>query len=103
MTKKFWNNWKNRLGDTKQIYLCRQKTKWSDYENNLRYSKRLLNDYIGERILSYKFNGNTVDLVIERKRYVDDGHFNWHYNIENEYITIKRKDIVSVRFGKIKY
>ena len=100
MTKKFWRDWKRRIGETRQVYLCRQKTKWFDYQNSLDYAKDLLDLWRGERILSYKFNGDTIDFVIERKHYVNDGHFNWHYHVENEYLTIKRKDIVSVEFKK---
>ena len=100
MTKKFWNDWKARIGETEQVYLCLPKSKWLDYQNSMFYSRGLLNLNKGERILSYKFNGNIVEFAIERKIYVYDGHFNWHYNVQNEYVTIHRKDIVSVEFKK---
>lgn len=89
MTKKYWNDWQKRLGETKQIYLC--------------YPKRLLYSDKGERILSYKFNGDTVDLVIQRKRYVSDNKPPYyHYHVENEYITLNRVDIASIEFDKYK-
>ena len=100
MTKKFWNDWKRRIGETKQVYLCRHKTKWFDEKNSLRYSKDLLNLWRGERILSYKFNGNTIDFVIERKHYVAGGPMGYHYHTENEHVTIHRKDIITVEFKK---
>jgi hypothetical protein len=102
MTKKFWNDWKRRIGETKQVYLCRHKTKWFDEENSLRYSKDLLDLWIGERILSYKFNGSTIELVIERKIYTEGGPWPlcYHYETQNECVTIHRKDIVSVEFKK---
>ena len=100
MTKKFWNDWKCRVGETEEVYLCRPKSKWLDYQNSMYYSIHLLNLNKGERILSYKFKGEDVELVIERKNYVYDGHGEYHYNVQNEYLTLHRKDIVSVRFKK---
>lgn len=99
MTKKFWNDWKARIGETEQVYLC-PKYGWLKGCNDLFYADRLLDLYKGERILSHKFNGNTIELVIERKIYVEDGIFGWHYDVQNECVTIHRKDIVSVTFKK---
>ena len=103
MTKKFWNDWKRRFGETEQVYIARQKCRWHDYDNSLRYSHDLLDLGVGERILSCKFNGNTVELVIERKIYEGTSTFPYyHYNSKNECITLKRKDIVSLDFKKTK-
>lgn len=100
MTKKFWNDWKNRVGETEQVYLCRPKSKWFDYSNSLSYSRDLLNLRNKERILSYKFNDDVVEFVIERKNIVYDEHYHCHYNTQNEYVKINRKDIISIKFKK---
>ena len=98
MTKKFWNDWKGRIGETEQVYLC-----WKfNNDNRLRYSSDLLDLDVGDRILSTEFNKDTVKMKIERKNYVADySTKGYHYNVQNEYVTIDRKDIVSVEFKKI--
>ena len=101
MTKKFWNDWKARIGETEQVYLC-PKNGWLKGRNDLFHADRLLDLYTGERILSRKFNGNTIEFVIERKIYTEGGPWPlcYHYETQNECVTIHRKDIVSVTFKK---
>ena len=98
MTKKFWNDWKARIGETEQIYLCSKFTN----DNKRWNSNSLLNLGVGDRILSTEFNKDTVKMKIERKNYVADySTKGYHYNVQNEYVTVDRKDIVSVEFKKI--
>lgn len=91
MTKKFWKDWQNRIGETKNIYLrtCvfnKNNVKW--YYHNV-----LSNLYDKDKILKASFHGDAVDLIIERYWYVD-GH--WH--IENEYLTLHRNEIKTIVF-----
>jgi hypothetical protein len=97
MTKKFWNDWKGRFGETEQVYI----RQWYGSSKDWAFTVSLLNLYRGERILSHKFNGDTVDLVVERKIYVEDSTFPYyHYNTKNECVTLRRKDLITVRFKK---
>jgi hypothetical protein len=97
MTKKFWNDWKGRFGETEQVYIRR----WYGSSKNWAFTVNLLDLYRGERILSHKFNGDTVDLVIEKKIYVESSTYPYyHYSAKNECVTLKRKDIVTIDFKK---
>ena len=105
MTKKFWNDWQKRVGETKQVYLSY--TSFGRKLNTLWCARLLLNETFSDkdgndRIISIKFNSNTVDMIIERKRRVIDlsSRRGYHYHTENEYVTLHRKDIVSVEFIK---
>lgn len=90
MTKKFWNDWQKRIGETKQIY------GW--YENSKgKCVGGSLTGYLPFKILSAKFNGDTIDLKLEIKSEV------WtfqgiHTHVENKYLTLNRKDISTVEF-----
>ena len=92
MTKKFWKDWQNRIGETKNIYLgtCvfnKNSERW--------YCYCILSTLYEDKILKTSFYGDAVDLVIERHRYVD-GH--WH--IENEFLTLHRNEIKTIKFIK---
>lgn len=97
MTKKFWNDWQNRIGETKQIY------DWLTYQTYNGIEKKQIGGsiigYLPFKILSAKFNNDIVDLVLEIKREV------WtkngiHIHVENKYFTLNRKDISTVTFNK---
>jgi len=91
MTKKFWNNWQNRIGETKNIYLNHFIT-----NGNKTYYNYILSGVYGEdKILHATFHGDTVDLIIERH-----GWGNGHNIVENEYLTLHRIDINSIEFIK---
>lgn len=88
MTKKFWKDWQNRIGETKGIKL--------NYcvfnKNNARcYWHSVLGNE--DKILKASFHGDAVDLTIER-------HWtkNGHYVVENEYLTIHRQEIKTIEF-----
>ena len=92
MTKKFWNDWQNRIGETKQIYVY-SGLSWSGYAQ----SHALLNT--NDRIIKTTFYGDKVDLVIERHNEV----INWslrskQQHVENEYKTLTRTDIKYIDF-----
>lgn len=89
MTKKFWNDWKSRLKETKNIYTTK-------YYN---WGRHVLHETMGESIIEGTFHGDKVDLVIER-----------HFDVVNkltrrlehcvgyEYLTLHRNDIITVTF-----
>ena len=94
MTKKYWKDWQNRLGETKNIYKF-----WFHLDGWKRKSCRgELNNLAGDKLAKATFNHatDTVELVIER----------WHQtftksiHIQNEYITLHREDIASIEFKK---
>ena len=99
MTKKFWKDWQNRIGETKAIYgWC----KWTRYDGvKMKREGGSLIGYSTFKILSAKFNGDTVDLKLE----VVDRTFNrstWSFNnhVENKYYILHRNDISTVKFIK---
>ena len=105
MTKKFWNDWQKRVGETKQVYLAYEV--FGRTNNVLRYGKKLLierlDDYGCDKVVSVNFKGDTVYLVIARKHLVYDGrNVGYHYHSENEYVSLNRKDIISVGFFESK-
>ena len=87
MTKKFWNDWQKRVGETKQILGF---LPWGEAGGSLI-------GYLPFKIISAKFNGNTVELVLETKSEVF-GKNGYHIHIENKYFTFNRKDIATVEF-----
>ena len=91
MTKKFWKDWQNRIGETKNIELCSFVT---NKNNGRTYYHSVLSN--GEdKILKASFHVDSVDLVIERH-----GWGNGHNTIENEYFTLHRTEIDSIEFVK---
>ena len=98
MTKKFWNDWQKRIGETKDIELF-NKFEYSNGTIHLSKSYRtVLNDK--DKIIKATFHGDAVDLVIERHKWVFGKNCNDHWNIENEYITLHRNDISGIKFIK---
>ena len=90
MTKKFWLDWQKRIGETKQIY------GW--YENSKgKCVGGSLIGYLPFKIILAKFNGNTVELVLETKSEVF-GKNGYHIHVENKYFTLNRKDISTIEF-----
>ena len=104
MTKKFWNDWQKRIGETKQVYLAYKPYFEDRIENRLSYSRDLIGyrlDKDGcDEIVSVKFDSNSVHFVISRKTLVTDlaSRRGYHYHAENKEISVNRKDIVSVEF-----
>ena len=91
MTRKFWNDWQKRIADTKKII------GW--YEEACGKRKGSLIGYLPFKILSAKFNNDTVDLVLELEFDVVDEN-GWHTRFENKTFTLNRKDIATVEFFK---
>lgn len=94
MTKKFWKDWQNRIGETENISLnvC-----IFNKNNGRYYYHSVLSHAFGydDKILKASFNGDAVDLVIERH-----GWANCHHIVENEYLTLHRTEIDSIKFIK---
>ena len=88
MTKKFWNDWQKRVGETKAIY------GW--YENSKgKCIGGSLVGYLPFRIISAKFNKNIVELVLEETslNVITNRH-----HVENRYLTLNRKEIATIYF-----
>jgi len=102
MTKKFWNDWQKRIGETKQVYLSYDffGRKMNGRCNCRRLLTYRLTDDGNDKVISVKFNGDTVSMVIERKTCVTDlsSRRGYHYHSENEHITLNREDIITVEF-----
>lgn len=92
MTKKFWNDWQNRIGETKNIWL------FSKYYGNAFYGLYVLNT--DDHLIKATFHGDAVDLIIERHKWVFGVNCNDHFHIENEYLTLHREEISSIEFKK---
>ena len=93
MTKKYWNNWQNRIGETKNIYL------FSKYYGNAFYGSYVLNT--NDRLIKATFHGDAVDLIIERHNKVIDWNTrSLKQHVENEYLTLHRNEIASIEFIK---
>ena len=93
MTKKFWNDWQKRVGETKAIYGWYENSKGREIGGSLI-------GYLPFKIISAKFNGNTVNLVLETKSEVFDKN-GYHIHVENKYFTFNRKEISTVEFNNI--
>lgn len=97
MTKKFWNDWQKRIGETKNIY-----TFSCTFEGQPRngYKHRILsNDK--DRLIKATFYGDAVELVIERHTTVfNRAAWGFHEHVENEYTTLHRNEIASIEFIK---
>ena len=88
MTKKFWNSWKNRVGETEQIWI------------GLDYPHGLLGPE--DKIISINFeNNNTATIIIERHHRKLSG-FKIFTVVENETRTLYRKLIHSISFKQNK-
>ena len=93
MTKKFWNDWQNRFGETSQIWIL---SGW--YGKGMAGRRPLLR--MRDKIINCHFHGDAVDLVIERYNITGRGTNTIH--TENEYLTLHRKEIHSIDFWNIK-
>lgn len=91
MTKKFWKDWQNRIGETENISLV----SYIRNSNNGRcYYHSVLSRVNGDdKILKASFHDDAVDLIIERH-----GWGNGHHTVENEYLTLHRTEIESIKF-----
>lgn len=94
MTKKYWKDWQNRIGETKNIY------KFWNYSDGTKMKMfgGILNNLAGDKLSKATFNHatDTVDLVIERWHQT----FSKSIHIQNEYITLNREDIACIEFNK---
>ena len=95
MTKKFWADWQKRIGETKAIYgWC----KWTRYDGvETKREGGSLIGYLPFKILSAKFNGDTVDLKLE---VTSEVAFSNRHHVENKYITLHRNEISRIVFNK---
>lgn len=96
MTKKFWEDWQNRIGETDNIIILHP-----FILNGVYFRRRLIDTASGSKLIKATFNGDTVDLVIELHTSVFNKDL-WVFNerIENVYLTLRRKDIKTIYFKK---
>ena len=99
MTKKFWTDWQNRIGETKNIYL--EICVFNKNNGEYYYHNVLSKLHDKDKILKAEFHGNTVDLIIERHKWVFGKNCNDHWNIENEYLTLHRTEIKTIQFRNL--
>lgn len=95
MTKKYWNDWKKRIGETTNIYIF-----WWSLDGRKRKASCGLLDP-EDRIVKATFHEKSVDLTIERKTYVFSVN-GPHFHSENKYITLDREKIACIEFKKIR-
>ena len=100
MTKKFWKDWQNRIGETENISLnvC-----VFNKNNGRCYYHSILSHVNGDdKILKASFHGDAVDLIIERHTEVIDWNTRSRkQHIENEYLTLHRTEIKNIEFINI--
>lgn len=89
MTKKFWKDWQSRIGETSEIWVL---SGW--WGKGMAGKMPLLR--MRDKIINCHFHGDAVDLVIERYNISDRGKTVTH--LENEYVTLHRKEIHSINF-----
>jgi len=93
MTKKYWADWQKRIGETKNIWL------FSKYHGNAFYGSYVLNT--DDRLIKATFHENIVNLIIERHNSVIDWNTrSLKQHVENEYTTLHRNEIASIKFIK---
>ena len=99
MTKKFWADWRRRIGETKNIYLF---GKIYNGDGSFAYyvgkwPSPVLNE--NDRLIKVTFHNDAVDLVIERhNRVIDWNTCSIKQHVENEYKTLHRNEIASIKF-----
>lgn len=93
MTKKFWNDWQNRIGETKKII------GWYEESSGKRRLGGSLIGYWPFKIISAKFNEDTVDLTLEVELDVVDEN-GWQIRLGNKNFTLHRTEIARVEFFK---
>ena len=97
MTKKFWNDWKKRVGETYRIDLFKSVEVNGELYNGWYL---LSHSFADDKIIKAKFNNDSVDLVIERHRWVISSPSHLHKEIL--YVTLERANIKSIKFNRIK-
>lgn len=103
MTKKYWQDWKTRVGETRNIYLRKKVYKmdgtFEGYGQKV-YSP-LIREIFEDKLLKTTFKDDTVEIVIERHYSVyNKSARNFQIEVENEHKTFKREEIASVEFYK---
>ena len=95
MTRKYWNDWRKRIGETINIYLF-----WKNHIDGRKWkaSRGLLDPE--DRIVKATFHEKSVDLTVERKTYVFSIS-GPHLHSENEHIVLEREKIACIEFKKI--
>ena len=90
MTKKFWNEWQTRIGETKTIVLIHAYDKIRFGKEEYKYT-----------LVSAKFIEDTVELVLNTKFITSksiNGNAQRRQKNEQKTITLNRKEIKTVEF-----
>ncbi len=93
MTKKFWNDWQKRIGETYRIDLFNSVRVNDEFYNRWNL---LSHAFADDEIIKATFNGDVVDLVIKQYRYTLQNHL----HEENLYVRLERTNIKSIEFKR---
>ena len=97
MTKKFWNDWKERFGETKEIILQKNATVY-----NTDHIGYVLGRCKKDRIVDAEWHEDSVLLKIERYTISIKNTNEIHYALMGIFpILLYRNDIYTVKFKKI--
>lgn len=92
MTKKFWNDWRERIGETKEIYY------FYEYFDGIHRKGRYRGILKGGKILGVTFpKGMENEKAIVKVKSVYPRFFG-NSIVEVEYHYIDRKDIATIKF-----
>ena len=91
MTKKFWNDWKKRIGETENILVYCVSTSGTRY----RWAHPLVLSSDDE-IVHVSMHGDAADVTVERHHPTLRGTM----HVENEYVTVHREDVKTIIFKK---
>jgi len=95
MTKKFWNSWQKRVGETYRIDLFESVKINGEFYNRWNL---LSHAFADDEVIKATFNGDTVDLVIEQHRWAISSPS--HMHTENLYVTLERANIRTIEFNR---
>jgi len=97
MTKKFWNDWQRRFGETEDVVI------FKNHGTNYEYSYPILCSNRYDKIVDAEWFSNAVILKIERYTPVMSKKGGWHYALMGVFpFFILRTDIKTIEFKKQK-
>ena len=94
MTKKAWQDWQERVNETTNITLYKPLIKRYNEGNVWAYI--LFTDKYDGKLMKITFNGDFVEIIIERIKDVIKGSTIKQYYTVIEHITLNREDIKNV-------
>lgn len=86
MTKKFWNDWQKRVGETRNVW----------YTGCYGTPHQLIGLY--DEIVSCKFDGDYVEITVRQHRLVIHNTLHNAFHVENKTFKYHRNEILTVEF-----